>query len=165
MLRLAVLALCARSSLAFEGSAGKPVPCCFSVSFASNQLPFGLKTEKVDSKDACTLDAPLGGSIGFNKTFCPTSVEEAQCIIQASPIIPTQELSTKKAGPECAFLDAASAQDQQGAQQGSDSDDADDRIPDPPVAPVKEAAKPKTVQPLINSEALRLRPRTLQPHQ
>jgi hypothetical protein len=155
-----MLALFGSSLLAFDGSADAPTPCCFTLGFASNQVPCCLNTEKnVASLDECTLKAKLGESIGFSATYCPTSADEAQCIVQASPIVPSNEkLSTKKTGPECAFMDEPA---QQGNETKADSDD--DRIPDPPVAPVKESAK-QGVQPLINSEALRLRPRSMQPN-
>lgn len=138
--------------LAFDES-----PCCFTLGFGSNQVPCCLTTDKkADSLESCSLEAKLGESIGFSKKFCPTSADEAQCIIQASPIIPSNaKLSTKKAGPECAFLDEP--------EEGEQADPDDDRITDPPVAPVKETAK-QGVQPLINSEALRLRPRVMQPN-
>ena len=150
-----MLALFGSSLLAFDGSTDAPTPCCFTLGFASNQVPCCLNTETgVASLDECTLKAKLGESIGFSATYCPTTADEAQCIVQASPIVPSNEkLSTKKAGPECAFM--------QGQQAQADSDD--DRIPEPPVAPVKESAK-QGVQPLINSEALRLRPRSMQPN-
>lgn len=154
-----MLALFGSSLLAFDGTADAPVPCCFTLGFGSNQIPCCLDTQKgVASLEECTLKAKLGESIGFSKKYCPTSADEAQCIVQASPIVPANEkLSTKKAGPECAFLDEPA----QGQQAQADPDD--DRIPEPPVAPVKESAK-QGVQPLINSEALRLRPRSMQPN-
>ena len=146
-----MLALFGGGLLAFDES-----PCCFTLGFGSNQVPCCLKTDKkADSLESCSLDAKLGESIGFSEKYCPTSADEAQCIIQASPIIPSNEkLTTKKSGPECAFLD----EEEEGEQED------DDRITDPPVAPVKETAK-QGVQPLINSEALRLRPRgSMQPN-
>ena len=144
-----MLALFGGGLLAFDES-----PCCFTLGFGSNQVPCCLKTDKnADSLESCSLEAKLGESIGFSEKYCPTSADEAQCIIQASPIIPSNEkLSTKKAGPECAFLEEGEQED-------------DDRITDPPVAPVKKETAKQGVQPLINSEALRLRPRgSMQPN-
>ena len=157
-----MLALFGSSLLAFDGTADAPVPCCFTLGFASNQVPCCLTTDtSATSLDNCTLKAKLGESIGFSAMYCPTSADEAQCIVQASPIIPAnKKLSTKKAGPECAFIDDEAAVDVNGTAV---ADPDDDRIEDPPVAPVKESAK-QGVQPLINSEALRLRPRSMQPN-
>jgi len=195
MLRVAVLALSLSGLSAFDGSADAPIPCCFTLGFASNQLPCCLEVQKLESVTdpdtgvtttaKCTLKAPLGGTLGFNNTFCPSSADEAQCIVQSSPIIPTdKKLSIKKAGPECAFLDAPKEdvpKESDGSEKGEEGEEGeegeaaatpplavdsdDDRIKDPPIAPVKSTTskKPKTVQPLINSDALRLRPRTLQP--
>jgi len=149
-----MLALFGGGLLAFE----KDTPCCFTLGFGSNQVPCCLNTDKnADSLESCSLEAKLGESIGFSKTFCPSTADEAQCIVQASPIIPSNEkLSTKKAGPECAFLDEP--------EEGEQADPDDDRITDPPVAPVKKETAKQGVQPLINSEALRLRPRAMQPN-
>ena len=158
-IRVAVLALCARGSGAVEGTLDDPKPCCFTLGFASNQVPCCLETQTnrtvTFTKKDCTLKAKVGETLGFDATFCPTSADEAQCMIQAGPIAPAG-MQNLKIGPECSFLNDLIGEE---GEQG-------EGIPpqDPPIAPVKGEAKPKTLQPLINSEALRLRPHKLQPH-
>jgi hypothetical protein len=166
-LRVAVLALCARGASAYLGTVDAPVACCFTLGFANNQVPCCFESQQVENKAGCTLQAPAGGTLGFNGTICPESADEAQCLVQfAVPPVNGKEGkdlapgNLPPIGPECSGLydtgvlaplpekEIDTEEGEQAAQQQSDE-------PEWP-APVKEGVKP-----LVSDKAVRLR--SLQP--
>jgi len=155
-LRVAMLGLYATGAAAYLGNTTTPVSCCFTLGFASNQVPCCFESQKVDSKDACTLTHPVGGSLGFNQTICPESADEAACILQSATIPPAGLApgSYPPVGPECSALYNEHDDTEEGEEPES--------VPGEPGYPdTNDQSKKERVKPLISEKAVRLR--ALQP--